>query len=108
MPEADSVEYEEVLDPEWLAIVSSWSWKRMGPYEWQKMGECPYCKHDMTIARRLMIYHALGGHAWPDVSTFRGLLPHMTDVRCSCKVPHSQSSTDGCGRYGRIPFRSAI
>ena len=81
--------------PGWGDTVASWPWQPWlehdVPLGWTKAGDCPYCKHSMTVHQTKQRYASPA---------------EWKHAQCNCGYPHEGRPTDepvkGCGQQADI------
>jgi hypothetical protein len=99
------VPYETELQAGWAEKVDCWRWQKMGSRSWRKTGNCPRCKHEMTVDYNMPVLR----HLLPALRISSETSLRSGIAACNCSHPHEghpaqpESRDDwGCGQQARI------
>lgn len=50
--DAEALPWDRAPFEGWRETVNDWSWRELGPGQWEKSGDCPRCKDEMSVEKR--------------------------------------------------------
>jgi hypothetical protein len=113
-PGADEIRWDRDPYEGWRETVNSWPWLPLGSGDWEKAGNCPRCRDEMTVAKQgsyskiVEVDRSGGEEITPEEA--EGILYQVEGLRqyparCNCGGEHKgrpPGVKTGCGQWGLI------